>query len=107
MRHPAAGQIARVCALVACAANLGFVAGLVVLIRQLGATTPLPKSGVLLLSLPLIGAAVACVLPALCLLAWRRRWWTVGERVAYSGLAAAAVAFATLLNYWKLLGFRY
>jgi CubicO group peptidase (beta-lactamase class C family) len=101
------GHGARTCAVVAAALNVAFVGGLVLVIGDLGGTTPLPLPSVVLLCLPLACAAVTVTLPALAATAWIRQWWTARERVAYSAVAAFAVAFLTFLNYWKLLGFRY
>ena len=84
-----------------------FLVGLVASLRQLGDTIPLPARSLALLSLPIISLALTGLLPAFALTAWRERWWTRGERLAYSALAACAVIFIVFLNYWKLLGFRY
>jgi hypothetical protein len=101
------GQNARACALFVAAANVVFVGGLIVIIRDLGGTTPLPLPSIVVLWLPLASFAVSVVLPALAARAWMRQWWTARERVAYSAVAVFAVAFLVFLNYWKLLGFRY
>jgi hypothetical protein len=51
--------------------------------------------------------AVTALLPAFAAKAWTEKWWTRGERLAYSTFVALSVAFMTFLNYWKLLGIRY
>jgi CubicO group peptidase (beta-lactamase class C family) len=101
------GQNARACALFVAVANVVFVGGLIVVVLDPGGTTPLPLASIVVLSVPLASFAVSVVLPALAARAWMRQWWTARERVAYSAVAAFAVAFLTFLNYWKLLGFRY
>jgi CubicO group peptidase (beta-lactamase class C family)/uncharacterized membrane protein len=106
-RAPEEGRVARGCALFVAFANLAFVVGLAVFFRGLGASIPLPLPVILWLSLPLASVAVTALLPAFVARAWREAWWTRGERLAFSTLAALSVAFMTFLNYWKLLGIRY
>jgi hypothetical protein len=79
----------------------------VVSLRTLGETTPLPLRQTVLLVLGVAAAAVATLLPAFTILAWREGWWTRGGRVSYTVLAACGVVFAAWLDHWKLLGFRY
>jgi CubicO group peptidase (beta-lactamase class C family) len=100
-------KAARRLAVVVAATNLVFLVGFVTSLRQLGDTVPLPARSLALLSLPIINLALTGLLPAFAVTAWRERWWTRGERLAYSTLAACAVIFMVFLNYWKLLGFRY
>lgn len=104
---PRHGQTARRVALIVAATNLAFIIGVIASLRELGDTIPLPARSLVLLSLPIISLALTVLLPAFALMAWRRRWWTSGERLAHSTLAAFAVIFMVFLNYWKLLGFRY
>ena len=101
------GGTARACGLFVALANLVFVVWLVVSIRTLGETTPLLLTQTALLSLGMAAAAVATLLPAFTMLAWRERWWTRGGRLSYTVLAACGIVFAAWLDYWKLLGFRY
>ena len=101
------GRAARACALFVAMANVAFVAWLVVSLRRLGATTPLPLLDVLFLSLGLAAAMVAALLPGFAVAAWRDGWWTRGARAAFTVLSVSAVVFAAWLNAWNLLGFRY
>ncbi len=48
-----------------------------------------------------VGAVVYTVL------AWKKRYWSIGARVYYSLVTVAAVAFIWFLNYWNLLGWRF
>ena len=98
---------ARACALFVALANVVFTVWLGASLRTLGETTPLPPAQAALLALGVAAAAVAATLPAFTVLAWRERWWTRGGRMSYTLLTACAVAFATWLDYWKLLGFQY
>lgn len=108
-RRPASpeGRFARVCAVFVAITNLAFVVGLALLIRDLGAITPLPLPILLWLSLPLASVAVTALLPAFAATSWKEKWWTRRERFGYSLFVILAVAFMTSLNYWKLLGIRY
>ena len=87
--------------------NLIFVAGLAVFFVDLGASVPLPALTVLWLSLPLVGLPISAATVFFAAAAWRNGWWTRRERVGYSALATAAVAFIVFLGYWRLLGFHY
>ena len=98
---------ARACGLFVALANLVFVVWLGASIRTLGETTPLPTAQVALLGLGVAAAAVAALLPAFTVLAWRERWWTRTGRVTYTLVAVCGVVFAAWLNEWKLLGFHY
>ncbi len=53
-----------------------------------------------LVSVPLTGAVLVCAV-----LAWRRRLWSLPERLHYTALALASVAFVWFLGTWNLLGF--
>jgi hypothetical protein len=88
-------------------ANLLFIAGLIGLFRNLGETVPLPTLVTAWLLLPLASVAIVPVLAVCAGQAWYHRWWTRGERVMYTTFVASSLAFLLLLNYWKLLGFRY
>lgn len=101
------GRTAEVCAMSVAIMNVMFVAGLAVSFSNLGAITPLPLPTLLLLSLPVVSLAPTALLPAFAARSWWEHWWTRRERLAYSLLALSAVAFATFLNYWRLLGVRY
>jgi hypothetical protein len=101
------GRAARTSALCVAFINLVFVPWLVVRLRGLGDTTPLPLPDVALLLLPVASALLTVPLPAFAAAAWWHGWWSRRDRVAYTTVVLAGVAFATFLNYWKLLGLRY
>jgi CubicO group peptidase (beta-lactamase class C family) len=101
------GRTALRCGLFVALANVIFIVWLAASIRTLGETTPLPLTQTALLVLGVAAAAVAALLPAFTMLAWRERWWTRGGRVSYAVLAVYGVVFGAWLDYWKLLGFRY
>ena len=110
LRHrmaPDEGRLARRCATFIALANLMFVAGLAIFLRELdAASTTLTLPVGVWLSLPVASVVVTTLLPAFAVTAWREGWWTRGERLSFSTLAALSVAFMTFLNYWKLLGIR-
>jgi hypothetical protein len=100
-------RTARTFGIAAALANLTFVVWCLASIGGLGDTTPLPALDVALLTLGVIAAASAALLPGFALFAWREGWWTRGSRPAFTLLTVSAVAFAAWRDYWKLLGFRY
>jgi CubicO group peptidase (beta-lactamase class C family) len=59
------------------------------------------------LVVPLVGGFLTVVMVVVAALAWRGRFWSVGARLHYSCVAAAAVALLWQLNYWNLLGWKF
>jgi CubicO group peptidase (beta-lactamase class C family) len=57
------------------------------------------------LSLLLAGCVLALVIPGFSIVAWRRHWWSTADRVHFTVVAVAVVAFIPLLAYYHLLGF--
>jgi hypothetical protein len=57
------------------------------------------------LALLLMGAFAGATLPVFSVLAWRRGWWSVRARLAYTALALAAAVAIPLLGWYRLLGF--
>jgi hypothetical protein len=106
-RRSSEGRAARACALFVAIANLTLVVWLVVSLRRLGDTVPLPAFDVAFLTLGVTAAAAAVLLPGWALAAWRSRWWSPGRRALFTAVAASSVAFAAWLNAWNLLGFQY
>lgn len=105
---PDDGRVARRCALVVSLLNIVFVAGLPIFFGAFRASMPLPPAALVpWLALPLASVAATALLPGFAVMAWRERWWTRGERLGFSTVAALSVAFMTFLNYWKLLGIHY
>ena len=102
------GMAARRCALFVSLMNVGFVVGIPIFFNSLRTSTPLsPPILALWLALPLASVGVTALLPGFAMMAWRERWWTRGERLWFSTLAALSVAFMAFLNYWKLLTIPY
>lgn len=62
-----------------------------------------PAQARLLLLVPPITAVLAAALCVCAVLAWRRKFWTLGGRLHYSVLAASVVIYALVLGYWNLL----
>ena len=65
-----------------------------------------PPWFVTLLVLPILTTVLTILLLVLAVLAWKNRYWSLGGRVHYSLVTAAALAFVWLANYWNLLGFK-
>jgi CubicO group peptidase (beta-lactamase class C family) len=101
------GRSARALGLFVAAGNLAFVGWYAAALRRLGSTTPLPAVDVAFLTLGVVTAVAAALLPGFAVAAWRESWWTRGGRAAFTVFAVSAVAFAAWLDAWKLLGFRY
>jgi len=107
-RSPATeGRAGIRCAVFVALANCAFLAGLLMRLRDPGATVPLSLPVVLWLSLPLVSLAGTVFVVAVAAAAWRSRWWTRAERLGFTTVAALAAAFPAFLHYWKLLGYRY
>lgn len=63
----------------------------------------LPNPG-LMLTLPLIAAALAGLSAVLLVPAWREGYWSWFGRLRYTGVVLTLVLFAIILNYWNLFG---
>ena len=64
--------------------------------------TPPALNFLLALSYVLAGLALAILVFAV--LAWLRRYWSLGGRIFYSLLAVMALLLTWVLLYWNLLG---
>jgi len=95
--RPAAGILAML--------NIIFVAGIVYLIS----TNPyellygIPGSFRVLLTLPLITAALSIILVFFTVNLWRSHYWTLAGRIYYTLVTLSALAFIPFLIYWNLL----
>ena len=61
----------------------------------------------LVLILPMLGAIFAIGVTGFAVLAWQKKLWNVWGRVRYTAVAAAALAFLWVTNYWNLLGWKF
>jgi CubicO group peptidase (beta-lactamase class C family) len=59
------------------------------------------------LGLLLLASALGITLPVLAVVAWTRKFWTLGERLLFSAMAACGGALLPMLHYWNLLGYRF
>jgi CubicO group peptidase (beta-lactamase class C family) len=106
---PPALRLARRAMAAAAAANLGFVAALVVVATDLDALTYLsgPMTGLkVALAFPVVGAAFTVLALAGLVTAVRRGEGDRWARVRLSAAVAVGLLFAWTLNYWHLLGWR-
>ena len=60
-----------------------------------------------LLCLPVVAILVGLPLPALAVQLWRKRLWTVAERVYYILLLLGTAGLLALLHYWNFIGSRF
>ncbi|MBM3789229.1 MAG: beta-lactamase family protein [Acidobacteria bacterium] len=67
----------------------------------------MPWEMVALLWIPIVVAALACLLAWVAVDSWRRRCWGVTTRIYFTLVAATALLFVAFLWNWNLLGFQY
>ena len=105
---PRQARLARRLAMMVAILNLLFLAGFAAALMQslTGAWPHPPPWFVTLLVLPILTTVLTILLLVLAVLAWKNRYWSLGGRVHYSLVTAAALAFVWLANYWNLLGFK-
>ncbi len=87
------------------------------ILTALGIASALSRYGDLFLGVPLIlkicqiVPILAAVLGAGALVfvfkAWKEGYWTPCQRLHYTLVAMASLAFFWFLNYWNLIGWRY
>jgi hypothetical protein len=58
------------------------------------------------LTLPIILGLLALIISIFAVLAWKNRYWSLGGRIHYTLLAAAAMANSWFLYYWNLIGYK-
>ena len=66
-----------------------------------------PASVRTLLWLPAAALIVAVPLPAFAAVLWRRRIWTMAERVYYVLMLFGCAGLLALLHYWNFIGSRF
>jgi CubicO group peptidase (beta-lactamase class C family) len=59
------------------------------------------------LVIPLLFGALLTAAIVFLVLAWSRKWLPLAERIFYSLVAFAGIAFLGSLNYWNLIGWKY
>jgi CubicO group peptidase (beta-lactamase class C family) len=103
-----AARRSRLLAWALCALNLLFVAGMALVISNVGATA-YGGSPILItvLTLPLLSAVMTVGMVVYAPLAWKREYWSSFGRLHYSVVALSALAFIALLGYYNLLGFQF
>lgn len=111
--RPTESRLERSCGLahwvagVAAGVNLLFSVGLLLL---LGAPATLAGDFLwlrALLFLPLLGLVLTAAVVVYTILAWRWRLWGLPERLHYTAVALAMLAFGWFLSTWNLLGFHF
>lgn len=90
--------------------NLLFLVGLPLSLWVIGVwklAYGVPTIAIGLLCLPIITTALVWVLPVGSVIAWRKGYWSLAQRLHYSIVTLAALAFIPFLLYWNLLGFQF
>ncbi|GHO99587.1 hypothetical protein KSF_096350 [Reticulibacter mediterranei] len=89
--------------------DLLFVAGLAFLLlsNPQSLEFSVPPMLIALLTLALISSVLTVGVVLSLLLVWWRHFWRPGQRIHYTLVALAALAFVGELAYWNLLGFRF
>jgi hypothetical protein len=59
------------------------------------------------LTLPYILVGLSLTITACAIIAWNKGYWSLGGRIHYTLLAAAALANSWFLYYWNLIGYRF
>jgi uncharacterized membrane protein YuzA (DUF378 family) len=77
------------------------------IVNNLMYNASVPFSIVAALFLPLIGITLTFGAVAFTVLAWVKGYWNVWDRLHYTVVTAAALAFIAWLNYWNLIGFKW
>ncbi|MBW2558621.1 MAG: beta-lactamase family protein [Deltaproteobacteria bacterium] len=77
------------------------------LVEQFLTSISVPPALILLLVMPIIAAALTLFVIPLNVLAWVKKYWTFQDRIHYTLLTAALVAFMWWLDFYNLLGWRF
>lgn len=108
--RPLAGRErwARWLAVAVAALNIGAVVGLGLVFGDISRVLNGELGGVgFFLLLPVLAAALTLGLLWFAATAWRTGMWGRWGRIHYTAVSLSAVAFALVLNYWNLLGWRF
>jgi hypothetical protein len=103
-KRPAARR-ARIAAGTGAALQLGFLAGLVLVVEPLAVGDR--ALAYLVFTLPLLALLPTALATALAVSAWRQRFWGTASRLHLTLVALALLLFIPFLGYWNLLGFRF
>jgi dienelactone hydrolase len=106
-RQPARAALGRSLAVLTSLLNLVALAGTIIFLVAVLSSEETFRVDAVFNMLPLLGLLATIAAVALCwfaLLAWRQGYWTLGGRIYYSCLAAAALVFVAFLAYWNMLG---
>jgi len=77
------------------------------LVERFLTSIPVPPALTLLLVMPVIAAALTLFIIPLNVLAWVKKYWTFQNRIHYTLVTAAFVAFMWWLDFYNLLGWRF
>jgi CubicO group peptidase (beta-lactamase class C family) len=106
---PDRGQmLARWAAALACALDIGFIAGILLLLATSfnDLAYGIPPTLLVVLTLPIVAATLTIVAIGFTALAWHRHYWSLPGRIHYTLVAIALVAFLWSVNFWNLIGYK-
>ena len=89
--------------------NLLFLMGLMIIssIQPMEIIYSIPSSMTGLFTIPLIAAILALASAVFAALAWKDSYWSLLERIHFTLVTLALLAFIWWLNNWNLLGYRF
>jgi hypothetical protein len=90
-----------------CVLNLLFVTGTVLWGYQSNVLLGTSMNYKIVLGVGVLGAVLTVGALLYSVLAWKNSYWSIANRVHYTLVTVAAVAFVWFLNYWNLLGWRF
>lgn len=109
-RYRAGARTARWAGFLASLVSLIFVSGLIMIFSNIAPAYGVPEVFFqssswldIFLSLPIIVAVLSALMLFFTIIAWVRRYWSVGGRIFYSLLTLAAIVFVWQMTYWNLL----
>jgi hypothetical protein len=107
---PRGARVARWILVGICVLNLLFVAGSVQWassFQTYGVSLGVSMSYQIVLGLGVLSAVLTVGALVYTVLAWKNSYWGITDRVYYTLVTVASVAFIWFLNYWNLLGWRF
>lgn len=101
-------QIPDILSLAIASLNLIFIIGFVLASSHPnGLTYGVPKIITILLTIPIITAALTLGLIMFTILSWNNQDWSLWQRLDYSLISIASITFTFWLRYWNLWGFKF
>lgn len=77
------------------------------LVERFFTSIPVPLPLILLLAMPVIAAVLTLIVIPIAAFAWLKKYWTIPDRIHYTLVTAALVAFIWWLDFYNLLGWKF